>query len=78
MPVIDINYICQLTFNRLDFEVSYNGQIVRDYVYWKECNPTIVPSPTGPAIVGGGYLIIYSNNDTLHTYDHPENIFKKV
>lgn len=78
MPTIDINYVCRLTFNRLDFEVEHKGEKVKDYVYWKECNPDTVRGPSGPMVVGGGYLIIYPNKDTLHTYDHPENIFKKI
>ena len=78
MTTFDLDYFCRLTFNRLDFEVEHNGKKVRDYVYWKECNPNTACGPKSSTTVGGGYLVIYSDNNNLHTYEHPEKIFKKI
>ena len=65
-------------FNRIDYQTTHNGAVVNDYIYWKEYEPTTIQGPTRPIMVSGGYLIVYRNNETLHTYEHPENIFKKI
>lgn len=65
-------YILDNVFNRIDYSIIHKGKQIKQFVHWVECKPT--ETPIGK--VGGGYIVIYSNGDQHHMYEHPEDVFR--
>lgn len=65
MQIQQSEYLLDLVFNKY-IDKKYNQTI-----YWKECNPA--PNPVIPGSMG--YLWVFGDGETFHSYQTPEQVF---